>query len=36
MAVRFIFKEINVKREDNKYFVFDFYIKLERVLKGMI
>lgn len=35
-AARLILKEINAKREDNKYLAFDFYIKPERVSKGMI
>ena len=35
-AARLILKEINAKREDNKYLAFDFYIKPERASKGEI
>ncbi|ADQ07774.1 glycoside hydrolase family 5 [Caldicellulosiruptor hydrothermalis 108] len=35
-AARLILKEINAKREDNKYLAFDFYLKPDRASKGMI
>lgn len=35
-AARLILKDINVERGDNKYLAFDFYLKPDRALKGMI
>ncbi|BCS81905.1 cellulase family glycosylhydrolase [Anaerocellum diazotrophicum] len=35
-AARLILKDINTKREDNKYLAFDFYLKPDRASKGMI